>query len=97
MGPERVDTVEELMPTALSILARYKDDAKRRFLSFIRQAAVVPPNVTIPTDAEEALKMGIRLGRQEGYSEGLVDGTRLGLDVGLETADELLKQPVIFA
>lgn len=97
MGPKRVDEVEVLMPTALAILARYRDDAKRRFLSFAGQAPVVPANVAVPTDALAALKMGIQIGRKEGYGEGLVDGTQLGLDVGVEAAEEMLRQPVILA
>lgn len=81
--------------TALAVLRRYREITRRRFFAIIKKDPEVP-NIQIPADPEEAIKMGIRIGRQQGYGEGLVDGTKLGLDVGLETMEEALCQPVIF-
>lgn len=83
------------MPNTLEVLARFKETTRRRFLSFVGRTPVVSPKLAIPTDATEALKLGIQIGRQEGYGEGLVEGTKLGLDVGYEVVDALMTQPVI--
>lgn len=82
--------------TALAVLRRYKDATRQRFFTLVRKDPEVPTTLQIPADPAEAIKMGIRIGRQQGYGEGLVDGTKLGLDVGLETMEEALCQPVIF-
>lgn len=84
------------MPSALEVLARYKDRTKRRFMAFVGRAPAVPADTAVPTDAAAALRLGIQIGRREGYGEGLVDGTALGLDVGFETVDAMMSQPVIF-
>jgi hypothetical protein len=88
--------MEVPMSTILSILARYKERTRARFLEVVLQEAAVPEKVAIPRSPEEALRLGILLGRHEGYREGLVDGTKLGLDVGCEAADAVMSQPVIF-
>lgn len=80
------------MPTALVVLARYKESIQRSFKTFIRQAPAIPPNVRVPDNAEEAFTLGIKLGRQEGYSQGLTAGVQLGLDVSMETAAEMSRQ-----
>jgi hypothetical protein len=84
------------MRSTAQILASYKDAMKRRFLEVIGRRSVVPATVTVPTDPQAALELGMALGRKEGYGDGLKDGTALGLDVGLEAVDEILAQPVIF-
>ena len=84
------------MTTALEILAQYKSTMKQKFMDMVRLAPRVPPHTRVPLDPEEAMRMGILIGRKEGYSMGLVDGTTLGLDVGVEAVDAMLSQPVIF-
>lgn len=85
------------MPNTLEILARFKETTRRRFLSFVGRTPQVSPNMPIPNDPAEALKLGIQIGRQEGYGEGLVEGTKLGLDVGYEVVDAMMSQPVIIS
>ncbi len=80
------------MPTALAVLARYKDSIQRGFRAFLSQAPAIPPNVQIPTDAEEAFRLGLKLGRGDGYSHGLTVGVQIGLDVSMETAVEMARQ-----
>lgn len=83
------------MATTLAILARYKDAMKQRFLTVVGRAPTIPISVNVPADPEEALRLGIMIGRREGYGAGLVDGTELGFDVGVEAAELALAQPVI--
>ena len=83
----------DAMRSTTQILAAYKDRVKARFLVAIRRTDL-PEGVEIPSDPEEALKLGMKLGMSEGYGEGLVEGTALGMDVGLEAVDEMLSQPV---
>ena len=40
------------------------------------------PEVSVPSDPQEALRLGWRLGLQQGYGKGLTDGVDLGHDVG---------------
>lgn len=87
--------MEVPMPTVLAILMWYKEATKARFLEVMHRTPA-PPKGPLPVSPEEALKLGIMLGRREGYEEGLVAGTQLGLDVGWETAEALLCQPVVF-
>jgi len=82
------------MRTTAKILSGHRDAAQQRFFEVLQREVPVPEG--IPCDPEEALRMGMALGRKEGYGTGLVDGTKLGLDVGLEAVDEMLNQPVIF-
>jgi hypothetical protein len=85
----------EGMDTIMTILARYKENTKRQFLSFVSQKPRIPDHVTIPMDGLAALQLGIWLGRQEGYGEGLVMGAKLGMDVGSDVMNLVLSQPVI--
>lgn len=82
------------MKSAVQILSTYKDRIRARFLAVAKRTGL-PAGVKIPDDPQEALKLGLALGRKEGYGEGLVDGTTLGLDVGLEAVDAMMSQPVI--
>lgn len=84
------------MRTTVEILGHYKDAMKRRFMALAHRRADPAPDILVPDDPTEAMRLGIAMGRREGYGEGLVDGTQLGFDVGMDTVDELLSQPVIF-
>ena len=82
------------MRSTEQILAAYKERVRSRFLSVIRRKENLPVKLIVPSDPQEALLLGIHLGRKEGYSEGLVEGTSLGMDVGMDAVDEMLSQPV---
>lgn len=83
------------MRTTVEILASYRNCIKQRFFEVVGRKADVPSTLAVPSDPQEALRLGMALGRQEGYGDGLVDGTKLGLDLGLEAVDAMLSQSVI--
>lgn len=85
------------MPDVLEVLTHYKEVTRRKFRAFLGREPVVPPQVTIPQDVAEALRLGIQIGRSEGYGEGLVEGTMLGLDVSHEVVEAMMTQPVILS
>jgi len=84
------------MQTTTEILASYRDAIRRRFYEFVGRTDDLPSTMDIPADPQEAMLLGLRMGRKQGYGSGLVEGTQLGLDVGLEAVDAMLSQPVIF-
>ena len=88
--------VDDSMTTTLTILGRYKESMKKKFLDLVHREPHVPLGLAVPLDPEEALQMGIQMGRQEGYGEGLLDGAQLGLDVGQDVMETVLCQQVIF-
>lgn len=45
---------------------------------------VMPQNVEIPKDPEEALILGFRMGLKRGWGKGLAEGVGVGMDVGME-------------
>lgn len=80
---------------ALSILQSYKESIREHFNAFAHKPVLA--SLAASKSPEEALRLGVLLGRQEGYEEGLVEGTRLGLTVGLDAVDAMMAQPVVLS
>lgn len=83
------------MTTPMSILARYKSAVKARFTAFCGGNADVsiPPQTRVPANPQDAILLGILIGRQQGFSSGLLEGVQLGLKVSSESQQPPLCPP----
>lgn len=77
-----------------NVLSKRKPQVQALYLQRVQEQVPLPSGLSLPTDPQEALNIGLRLGRSSGYGDGLVDGTELGLDVVLEVMDTLMDRPV---
>lgn len=71
-----------------------KPKMQQRYKDVTNAPAPAAPTDQLPTDAEEAWRVGFQQGKAQGYGDGLVDGTELGLDVAQGAIAAILSQPV---